>query len=70
MTQFVKIVEVPGAVTEIALESGATVADALSAANLAPTSTQTLSVNGSPVETDHVLSDGDRVIISKQAKSA
>lgn len=70
MTMFVKIVEVPGAVTEVALESGATVSDALEAGDLIVAPNQSVTVNGSPASNDTELTDGARVIVSKEAKSA
>lgn len=70
MTLFIKVVSVPGPVTEVALEPGSTVTDALSAANVSTGANHTVSVNGDPSDGDRALSDGDRVIVSLAAKSA
>ena len=70
MTMFIKTVEVPGAVKEIALEEGATVADALETAGLSVANNQSVTINGAPASNDDVLTDGARLIISKSAKSA
>ena len=70
MTMFVKIVRVPGSVSEIALNDGATVADALAAADITVSPTEELTVNGHTTTTDAVLSDGARIVLAKSAKSA
>ena len=67
---FVKVVRVPGAVSEVCLPEGATVEDALTAASITPSSSEEISVNGHPVIVGHRLNDGDRLILAKQAKSA
>lgn len=67
----VKTVKVPGAITEVMLEDGATVQDALDAAGInGISSSEGLSVNGNTATTSDVLSDGARVVIAKAAKSA
>ena len=70
MSIFVKIVQVPGPVTEVALEDGATVTDALAAGDITPDSNQSVQVNGASVDSSATLHDSDRVIISRAAKSA
>ena len=70
MTMFVKVVRVPSTVTEVALEDGATVADALAAASLTTQPNEALTVNAQPATPDTVLSDGDRVVLAMAAKSA
>lgn len=65
----VKVIEVPGAVRDIALETGsATVGEALSTAGVTVRDGYTVKVNGNEAGNDTVLSNGDRVIISKGAK--
>lgn len=70
MAMFVKIVRVPGSVSEIALNDGATVADALNAAEITASPNEEITINGNPASTDRTLFDGDRLILAKQAKSA
>jgi len=65
---FVKIVNVPGAITEVCLEQGSTVADALSAAGIEQNSAAKLKVGSSSVDRDYTLVDGDRVMHSIGAK--
>jgi len=65
---FVKIVRVPGAVTEVGLEQGSTVADALSAAGIEQNNAEVLKVGSSSVDRNYTLVDGDRVIYSIGAK--
>lgn len=67
---FVKVIRVPGAVVEVGLEDGATVADALAAAGITTASNEQVSVNGSNVDTNYVLEDNVRVVVAKSAKSA
>jgi putative ubiquitin-RnfH superfamily antitoxin RatB of RatAB toxin-antitoxin module len=66
----VKTIRVPGSVQQIALEDGATVGDALDVSNLEVGSNEQITVNGSPASTSTVLNDGDRVLLTKAAKSA
>lgn len=65
---FVKVIRVPGAVTEVALNEGATVADALAAASIEPNGSEAIAVSGSPQSRDYPLTDGDRVVVSQGAK--
>ena len=64
----VKVIRIPGAVTEVTLSSGATVADALSAAGVEPSGSETIKVGAETVETSHTLADGDRVVVAQGAK--
>jgi hypothetical protein len=65
---FVKVIRIPGAVTEVALSAGASVADALSAASIEPTGSEAIKVGAETVEQGYTLTDGDRVVISQGAK--
>ena len=65
---FVKVGKVPGATTEVVLNQGATVADALSAAGIEMTSTTLIKLNGGEVSTSDTLSDNSRLIVSDGAK--
>lgn len=65
---FVKVVRVPGAVTEVALSEGATVADALSAAGISSTGSESIRVGAADATVDTSVSDGDRVVIAQGAK--
>lgn len=64
----VKVVRVPGAVSDLELDDGATVGDALSAAQLTVGSGETIKVNGSSATESTRLSNGDRIIVAKGAK--
>ena len=66
----IKVVRVPGAVVELGLNEGATVADALAAADITVSPTEELTVNGHTTTPDAVLSDGARIVLAKSAKSA
>ena len=65
---FVKEVRVPGAVTEVALSQGATVADAMSAAGISSTGSESIRVGAADATVDTSVSDGDRVVIAQGAK--
>jgi putative ubiquitin-RnfH superfamily antitoxin RatB of RatAB toxin-antitoxin module len=65
---FVKVVRVPGAVTEVALSQGATVADALSAAGISSTGSESIRVGAADATVDTSVGDGDRVVIAQGAK--
>ena len=67
MTITVKVAVVPGTVTEVALEEGSTVADAIAAANV-DTDGYSVKLNGVATANDQTLSDGARLFISKEAK--
>jgi uncharacterized Zn ribbon protein len=70
MTISVKIVRVPGAVTELMLDDGATVNDALAAAGISATHGEAMKVAGRDATGNEVLSNGDSIVIAKAAKSA
>jgi|TARA_B100001093_G_scaffold149278_1_gene142025 putative ubiquitin-RnfH superfamily antitoxin RatB of RatAB toxin-antitoxin module len=65
---FVKVGKVPGATTEVVLEQGATVAEALSAAGIEIGSTTEIKLNGAAVSQSDVLGDNSRLIVSDGAK--
>ena len=65
---FVKVVRIPGAVTEVALSQGATVADAMSAAGISSTGSESIRVGAADATVDTSVSDGDRVVIAQGAK--
>ncbi len=66
----VKIVRVPGAVTELMLNDNATVNDALNAASVEPGPNETISMDGNAVSRNASVYDGARVIVSVGAKAA
>lgn len=66
----IKVVRVPGRTEIVELNSGATVADALAAAGTSVSSGESLKINATPADHSDVLSEGDKVIISKGAKNA
>lgn len=66
----VKVIRVPGAVSEIGLTEGSTVADALQTSGMSPGDGEQITLNGVATSSDAVLSDGARLVISKGAKSA
>ncbi len=68
MSISVKVVRVPGAVTEVELNDGAAVRDALDAAGASLQAGESIKVGAVPAELDTGLSDGDRVILARAAK--
>jgi hypothetical protein len=66
----VKVVRVPGTVTTVELYAGATVGDALEAANITTGAGESVSLNGQSVGNDAAVADNARVIVSKGAKGA
>lgn len=64
----IKVVVVPGAVKEVVLNDGATVRDALSAANQTSDGFQVAVDGVNNASLDTVLSDGQRVALSIGAK--
>lgn len=64
----VKVMKVPGTVRNVALQDGATVSDALAAAEMSVDSNQTIQVDGASASGTTTLSDGSRVIIAAGAK--
>lgn len=63
----VKVSTVPGTIKELALEDGASVTDAVEAAGLS-LSGFTITINGSSGSHSTRLQDGDRVVLTKNAK--
>lgn len=70
MAILVKVVRVPGAVVEVGLNDGATVADALAAAGIELSGSDRVSLRAEATSMDAALTDGDRITISKDAKGA
>jgi len=66
MSIMVKLTQVPGATQEFGLESGSTVETLLSLAGK-DGANYAIRVNGSPANTNTVLSDGATVLLSKNA---
>ena len=64
----VKVMEIPGAIVNVALESGATVADALQAAKMTLASGRSLKVNGIDGTHETVLTDNSTIAMSVNAK--
>ena len=64
----VKVMQIPGAIREVALEDGATVADALTAAQMSLHSNYVLKVDGSEADESDMLRDGQNVTMSASAK--
>lgn len=71
---FVKVAAVPGNVVEVALEAGASVAEAMAAANITAQPGAELTVNGTTTSLDNIddttCQNGDVIAISMGAKSA
>ena len=63
----VRIGCLPGAISEIALNGGRTVQDALEAAGLDATGYE-IKVNSQGVDTSHVLQNGDTVLLVKKIR--
>ena len=66
----VKVIRVPGSVTEVGLESGASVQDALNAADLQVGDGESVKYNGADADMSATVTDGSRIIVSKAAKGA
>jgi len=66
----VKVMQVPGSVKEVALNDGATVGDALAAAEITNSEDYPITVNGASATTSTGLVDGQRVILARSSKSA
>jgi UPF0288 family protein (methanogenesis marker protein 3) len=67
---FAKVIRVPGAVVEVGLEEGATVQDALDAADVSVAENEAITVNGMAATTATLLPDGARLVVARGAKSA
>ena len=63
----VRVGRLPGKIEELALGSGAIVADALSIAEIDPEGYE-VRVNGSPADMDYELADGDTILLVKKIK--
>ena len=66
----VKVVRVPGTITEIMLDEGQTINSALQVSNTSVSSSETVQLNGATVSLDTEVKDGDRIIVAKSAKGA
>lgn len=66
----VKIIRIPGAVTNVTLQDGSTVADAMQVSNTQVGEGEALQVNGIDAGLHTPLNSGDRIVISKGAKGA
>ena len=65
----VKVGKLPGTITEIALNGGRTVQDALDAAGI-DASGYEIRVNGAPADTSATLTDGSTVLVLRKITSA
>jgi sulfur carrier protein ThiS len=65
--EFVRAGKLPGKIAEIALDEGATVADALEVAELAAEGYE-IRVNGTPADAETELAEGDVVLLVKKIK--
>jgi len=70
MAIFVKVIRVPGTVKEVGLEDGATVGDALDAADFEVSTGEAITLNGNTVDLSATVTDGSRICLAKSAKSA
>ena len=66
----VKVIRVPGAVTEVGLNTGATVKDALDAAGVTIGRNESVKLNGTDTSMDTCLQEGARILVAKAAKGA
>lgn len=64
----VRVARVPGTVKSVILQSGATLANALEAADIRLAENEKADVNGVTQGTSHTLQDGDTVVIAASAK--
>lgn len=64
----VKVVRVPGRTTVVELDNGATVQDALKAAEVTVSSGEVCKLNALDADMTAVLHEGDKIIIAKGAK--
>ena len=65
---FVKVARTGGSVTEVSLNGGRQVEDALDAADISYSESDRMRINGSPAQLDDELKDGDIVTISGRVK--
>ena len=66
-TMEIRVAVVPGQITTVELESGATVADALRMADVSAEGF-TITVNGAASGTSRALEDGDKILLTKAVK--
>lgn len=64
----IKVARVPGTVKEVTLQDGATVNDALAAANEALQSGEAIRLNGIETTGTASVKEGDRVVLVRGAK--
>jgi len=64
----VKVMQIPGTIREVALEDGATVADALAAADMAVGAGYALKVDGNEADVSYTLTNAQNITISNSAK--
>ncbi|MGH1373596.1 MAG: hypothetical protein ACRBBW_16265 [Cellvibrionaceae bacterium] len=64
----VKVAKLPGAVKEVVLDDGATVNDALTAADISVDSNESLKVNGTERDASADVANGEVIVIAKGAK--
>lgn len=65
----VRVGKLPGVLTEVALETGATVKDAVEFAGVDPTGFQ-VNVNGEAATDDTTVADGSTILLVKKIKGA
>ena len=70
MSITVKVIRVPGAVSEVGLNDGATVQDALDAASVTVGESEVMKLEGVTTPANTVVTDGARIIVAKGAKGA
>ena len=70
MAVFAKVVRTPGALVEVMLNDGATVAEALTAGGFELASGEGLTMNGAPVSTTDSVVNGAAIVIAKAFKGA
>lgn len=63
-----KVVRIPGTVREVALNDGATVHDALAAADTSVAAGESVKLNGIETTLDAVVPNGASLVIAKGAK--
>ena len=66
----VKVAKVPGAVSEVVLNEGATVKEAIELAGISLASNETVKVGTNDADLNTPVNDGDYVVVSAGAKSA
>lgn len=64
----VMVIRIPGFTKNVALNDGATVGDALSAAGVSIGESETVKIGGLDANAGTVVRNGDRVVIAKGAK--